>query len=103
LDLAVLNYIEAEELTAEINKFAKIDLRQITLSRRLEFLKEKIKNTKPNSVIQKMLNRENELSLDVLNGYVHNNDSHYLDIPFLNKFWDFLFPLLQELLDIKEI
>jgi NACalpha-BTF3-like transcription factor len=103
LDLAVLNYIEAEQLTTEINKFAKMDLRQITLSRRLEFLKERIKTTKPNSVIQKLLNRENELSLDVLNGYVHNNDSHYLDMAFINKFWDFLFPLFQELLDIKEV
>ncbi len=103
LDLAVLTYIETEKLDKDIKAFAKADLRLITLSRRLEFLKGRIKTLKPNSIIQKLLNPENELSLDVLNGYIHNNDSHYLDQTFLNKFWDFLFPLFQELLDIKEI
>jgi hypothetical protein len=103
LDLAVLTYIETENLHSDIKAFGKGDLRLITLGKRLEFLKGRIKELKPNGVIQKLLNPENELSLDVLNGYVHNNDSHYLDPVFLNKFWDFLFPLFQELLDIKDV
>jgi len=102
LDLAVLTYIETENLEAEMKKKYGATLRQITLSKRLEYLKDKA-TQKSSTIIQKLLNPENELSLDVLNGYVHNRDSHYLDLPFLNKFWDFLFPLFQELLDIKEI
>ncbi|KQS36179.1 hypothetical protein [Pedobacter sp. Leaf194] len=102
LDLAVLTYIETESLEAPMQAKYKVALRQITLSKRLEFLKDKL-NQKSSSITQKLLNTENELSLDVLNGYIHNHDSHFLDLPFLNKFWDFLFPLFQELLDIKEI
>jgi len=102
LDLAVLTYIETENLEDPIKAHYKMALRQITLSKRIEYLKDKL-NQKSSTITQKLLNPENELSLDVLNGYVHNNDSHYLDQAFLNKFWDFLFPLFQELLDIKEI
>jgi hypothetical protein len=102
LDLAVLTYIETENHEDAMKAHYKMALRQITLSKRIEYLKDKL-NQKSSTITQKLLNPENELSLDVLNGYVHNNDSHYLDQAFLNKFWDFLFPLFQELLDIKEI
>ena len=43
-----------------------------------------------------------EYSLDVLNGYVHSQDTHYLSKQFLNGFWDFLFPLFEVLIEIKE-
>jgi hypothetical protein len=101
LDLAVLTYIETEKLETEMKAHYKVAFRQITLSKRIEYLKDKL-NQKSSTITQKLLNPENELSLDVLNGYVHNNDSHFLDPAFLNRFWDFLFPLFQELLDIKE-
>ncbi len=103
LDLGVLTYLESESLIKDVEAYGKTNLRQITLSKRIEFLKAHFRtNTKVSSVIQKLLNPENELSLDVLNGYVHNSDAHYLNPPFLNKFWDSLFPFFIVLLDIKE-
>ena len=52
--------------------------------------------------IVKLTNDANEFSLDVLNGYQHSKETVYLDKQFLNRFWDFLFPLFEILLDIKE-
>ena len=52
--------------------------------------------------IVKLTNDANEFSLDVLNGYQHSKETVYLDKQFLNRFWDFLFPLFETLLDIKE-
>ena len=33
-------------------------------------------------------------SLDVLNGYIHSNDVHYLTNKFLNNFWKFFIPIV---------
>lgn len=52
--------------------------------------------------MSKLLNPENEYSLDVLNGYIHSNDTHYSGKQFLNGFWDFLFPLFEKILEINE-
>lgn len=103
LDLAVLNYIEAENLESEICKEFQSSLREIVLKKRLEFLKKKIPDSKANIVIQRLLNSSNEFSLDVLNGYVHNKETHYLSPNFLNRFWDSIFPLLERLVVIKEM
>jgi hypothetical protein len=103
LDLAVLNYIEGEGLIGELcgaNPNSN-GLKNINLSLRLEFIKTKL-NSKSKSVIQKILNPSNELSLDVLNGYIHSSSSPYLNNQFLNNFWDLLFPLFEELLEINE-
>jgi ParB-like chromosome segregation protein Spo0J len=102
LDLAVLKYIETENIEGDIRRFYNMALRDITLKRRLEYLRQNISDGKPNNVIKKLLNEENEFSLDVLNGYVHNEDTHFMDYRFLNSFWDFLFPLLEKLIVIKE-
>lgn len=104
LDLSVLNWLQTENLIAEIQKKYKINLREITLKNRLTFVEEKIssKSKKASSIISKLLNSENNYSLDVLNGYQHSNDTCYLNKQFLNGFWDFLFPLFEVLLDIKE-
>lgn len=104
LDLAVLNYIETEKLESDLKKYHKKDLRSITLHQRLEYIKqEKLSGgTKAYKNLEKLLNPTNEYSLDVLNGYVHSPDGHYFSKEFLNGFWDFLFPLFQKLLEIKE-
>lgn len=102
LDLAVLNYIESEGLVSEICKEKKKDLREIILKARLEFLKKHIHDSKSQTVIFRLLNPENQYSLDVLNGYIHTNDTHYLNKQFLNSFWDSLFPLFTKLVVIKE-
>ena len=81
------------------------NIKDITLHHRLDFVAEKLKSKKPkaNSIIVRLTNSENEFSLDVLNGYQHSKDTAYLDKQFLNRFWDFLFPLFEILLDIKEV
>ncbi|MFA6667642.1 MAG: ParB N-terminal domain-containing protein [Bacilli bacterium] len=103
LDLSILNYLRTEDLIGKLcaDNPNCCGLKNINLSKRLEFIKTKV-NKKNSNVIQKLLNPSNELSLDVLNGYVHSENSHYLSNHFLNNFWDLLFPLFEELLDIKE-
>lgn len=102
LDLAVLNYIDSEGLEIEIKTFYRDDLKNIPLKKRLEFLKSNKLNGKTQIIVSKLIDPSNQYSLDVLNGYVHGQDSHYLNKEFLNGFWDFLFPLFQVLLDIRE-
>lgn len=60
------------------------------------------KSGKSQVIVSKLLNPENEYSLDVLNGYIHSNDTHYSGKQFLNGFWDFLFPLFEKILEINE-
>lgn len=104
LDLAVLDYIQSENLEDECSKKYHNSLREISLNNRLTFLAEtnKIKGTKAAGIILKLTNKDNELSLDVLNGYQHSKDTCWLSKEFVNRFWDFLFPLFQKLLVIKE-
>ena len=104
LDLAVLVYIQSENLEDECSNRYHKPLREVTLNSRLTFLAEtsKIKGTKSSSIILRLTNKDNEFSLDVLNGYQHSKDTCWLSKEFVNSFWDFLFPLFQNLLDIKE-
>jgi hypothetical protein len=102
LDLAVLNYLETEGLSQDLQEQQQTGLKDITLSRRMEFIKQNGITAANQKIISKLLNPSNEYSLDVLNGYVHSNNTHHLNKQFLNGFWDFLFPLLQELVVINE-
>lgn len=104
LDLAVLNWLQTENLVDELESKKKRNLNEITLNDRLGFLADKLKtkNKKCSSIIVKLMNKENEFSLDVLNGYQHSKNTVYIDKLFINRFWDFLFPLFEELVDIKE-
>lgn len=103
LDLSVLNHINNEGYEAELRTFCRnAPLREITLKKRIEFLKQ-IKLTGRLKTIATRLNDETtEYSLDVLNGYVHGSDTHYMTKQFLNNFWGFLFPLLELFLGIRE-
>lgn len=101
LDLAVLNYITTNNLTSELQKEYKLTLRDITLKKRLSFIKDK-SSGKIETIISQLLNSSNTYSLDVLNGYQHSTDHHFIEKKHLNKFWDFLFPLFQVLVVINE-
>ena len=105
LDLSVLNWLNAENKVVEIQKKHSRNLRDIQLKERLTFVEEKLSGAhkKVSSLISKLLNPNNEFSLDVLNGYQHSTDTCFLNKQFLNRFWDFLFPLFEVLLDIKEV
>lgn len=101
LDLAVLNYIKTNNLDSELQQKYKSTLRDITLKKKLSFIKDK-SSGKIETIISQLLNPSNTYSLDVLNGYQHSADHHFIEKKHLNKFWDFLFPLFQVLVVINE-
>ena len=102
LDLAVLNYIESEGIENAIKSHYRDDLKNISLKKRLEYIKTNHLSGKPQIIVSKLIDPVNQYSLDVLNGFVHGQDTYNLNKQFLNSFWDFLFPLFEILLDIKE-
>ena len=102
LDLAVLNYIETEGIENEIKTHYKRELRNVLLKQRLEYIKSKKLTGKPQRIVNQLLDEKFQYSLDVLNGYMHGQDSYLLTKQFLNHFWDFLFPLFEVLTIIKE-
>lgn len=102
LDLAVLNYIKTEGLENDIKTQYHNDLREVPLKKRLEYIKTNKLTGKPKTIVNRLLDESTQYSLDVLNGYIHGQDTHYLNKQFLNGFWDFLFPLFEVLLEIKE-
>ena len=104
LDLAVLNWLQTEGLIPELEKVKQKSLIEITLNNRIEFIAGKLsaKNKNASSILTKLTNKSNEFSLDVLNGYQHSKNTAFLEKQFINRFWDFLFPLFEVLLDIKE-
>lgn len=103
LDIAIRDFIIAEGIDSDLCKFYKCNLKEIPLQKRLTYLKDNKLKGDAKNIVEKLLNTSNEFSLDVLNGYVHSSSTAYLSKQFLNRFWDFLFPLFEVLLDIKEI
>lgn len=103
LDLAVRNYIQSEGIENELCKKFKCTFNNVTLHQRLSYLKDNSLTGNSKKVAERLLNSENEFSLDVLNGYVHGSSTHYLSKQFLNRFWDSIFPLFEQTLEIKEI
>lgn len=101
LDLSILSYIQENGLEDGIKAKFNKDLRDIALKNRLEFIKEKITDQKSKAIISKFVNPSNDFSLNVLNGFQHNNDNHYVDKQFLNRFFNALTPLLQKLMTIN--
>ncbi|ROI10073.1 hypothetical protein EGI11_04815 [Chryseobacterium sp. H3056] len=102
LDLCVLKYIQTENLETAISTHYRKSIKDVSLKNRLEYLKTNNLPDKPKKIAEKLLQTSNQYSLDVLNGYIHGQDSHYLGRGFLNGFWDFLFPLLEKLVEINE-
>ena len=102
LDLSVLNYIETEGIENAIKTHYRDNLKNIPLKKRLEYIKTNHLNGKTQVIVNRLIDPNNQYSLDVLNGYVHGQDTHYLNKQFLNGFWDFLFPLFEVLLEIRE-
>lgn len=106
LDLAIAEHISSEgykdEIISEYNNRA---LKDISLKQRLEFIKRNKldKRTPAFKVVEKLLNASNEHSLDTLNNYIHGTDQQHTNKRFLNGFWDFLYPLFEEILDMKEV
>lgn len=104
LDLAILKYIESENLKNAMCTQYNTDLRKIIISTRLEYIKQNCQLSQiSKNIIGKLLKSTEVYSLDILNGFVHSSGyTQYLNKQYLNGFWDFLFPLYTEILDIKE-
>ena len=104
LDLAILEYIETEDISTEIREQYHAELRNIPLKNRLEFLKSSKlpASSSAHKIVAKLLNSTNDFSLDTLNSYIHGRSVHHTDQKFLNRFWDFLFPLFEYILEIRE-
>lgn len=102
LDLSVFNYIETESLRSDICRVYKCNFQDVNLKNRLEYLKTNRLQEQQKKIVSRLVEPKNEFSLDVLNGFVHSDNSPYITPSFLNRFWDFLFPLFQSLLDIRE-
>lgn len=104
LDLAVDDYIGANDLKSEINKREQKGYHEVTLSQKIVFLRgEFIDDRDANKVIGELLNISNDHSLNTLNEYVHGSKVHKVDPQFLNRFWDMLTPLFAVLINLKEI
>lgn len=106
LDLAVSEYIILENSRDDICKQCqKHSFQDVNLKQRLEYLKKNKLSSKTAAykVVDKLLNPSNNHSVDTLNNYVHGSDTYHTDRRFLNGFWDFLFPLFEEIIGIKEV
>ena len=102
LDLSVLKYIETEGLDTALQTAYNAHIRDIPLKKKIEYLKANKFNGNIKKIATRLVDESQQYSLDVLNGYIHGQDTHYHGKTFLNGFWDFLFPLFQTLLDIRE-
>lgn len=102
LDLAVLKYIDTEGIESAISAQFQCSLREVQLKKRLEYIKTNKATGKVQTILTKLIDPSQQYTLDVLNGYMHSQDAHYTNKVFLNGFWDFLFPLFQFLVDIRE-
>lgn len=103
LDLSVDDYIRKNGLESEMAKAYNKDYNHTVLLQRLTFLKDvRIDDSQAKKVITKLLQPQNEHSLDTLNSYVHGHETHKIEHRFINGFWDMLTPLLKVLIDLKE-
>lgn len=102
LDLSILQLIDTHSLREPIGNHNRCNFKEVTLHKRLSYLKDNLLKNDSKVIAKHLLQEENQFSLRVLNGYVHSKNTHYLDKRILNGFWDFLFPLFEEILDIRE-
>lgn len=104
IDISILDYIENYGLVDAILEFYPRagELRNVELKKRVEYIKQVIGDDSVRKICDKLTKPENDFSLDVLNGFMHSKVAYYNDATFLNRFWDFLFPLFQKLITINE-
>lgn len=106
LDLSINEYITVENCKEEVcSRYNNKPFQDITLKQRLEYIKQNklASKTPAYKVVEKLLNTNNDYCLDTLNVYIHGTDTHHTSKHFLNGFWDFLSPLLKEIIDLKEV
>ena len=103
LDLSVDEYIRNKKLELGVSEQYKNTYEYTVLMQRLKYIQNQHVNCKKaNKCIGKLLQPNNEHSLDTLNSYVHGHETHKCDAGFVNSFWDMLAPLMSELIDMRE-
>lgn len=107
LDLSVWEYIRRNKISQHIVESIKptpggID--KVTLDQKIEYLSKHLNNAAAKKIATDIRKKDNNGSytMQVLNAYVHGESNHFIDQQFLNKFWDYLFPLFEELLNIQK-
>lgn len=101
LDLAVKDYIEDKGWNDElrrINQNKPFD--RIELKAKINFLNSKFTSQALKKITGQLVVSTNQYSLDTLNGYVHGSDTYMINAQFINAFWDFLYPLMEEIIGV---
>ena len=103
LDISVDNYISVRQLQLDLKREKKKNFEDITLTEKLKYLSGlNLESKKATSILQKILNYNNDYSIDTLNKYIHGNTTDKINREFLNSFWDILIPLFEVLVEMKE-
>lgn len=103
LDLAVVEYVETNNLRKDFETECGLNFRDISLKKRLNCLEKRLsKYPEAKKILIQLKSNEARYTLDILNGYQHSLSTTHLAPEYVNGFWDFLFPLFCVLLDIKE-
>ncbi|MBI0159577.1 MULTISPECIES: ParB N-terminal domain-containing protein [unclassified Snodgrassella] len=103
LDISVDNYISVRQLQLDLKREKKKNFEDITLTEKLKYLSGlNFESKKATSILQKILNYNNDYSIDTLNKYIHGNTTDKINREFLNSFWDILIPLFEVLVEMKE-
>ena len=102
LDISVRDYILDKGWKQELVSQNKgKDFERIELASRLSFLNIKFQNKELKNITQMLTNPQNEFSVNTLNRYIHSNQTYAIDRVFVNRFWNFMYPLLKELAGIS--
>ena len=101
LDIAVKDYIRDKGWIDELrSKNQNKPFDKIELKPRINFVAGKFTSNKLKQIAGQLVVNSNQYSLDTLNGYVHGSDTYMINAQFMNSFWDFLYPLLEELIGV---
>lgn len=104
LDIAIRNFMISEGYDSSICRANSTSFEKIGLKERLKYIKETSNklNKETKGIITQLLNDDFQFSLHVLNCYVHSSKTYNINKEYMNNFWDFLFPLFDAILEIKE-
>ena len=103
LDLAVVEYVDTNNLRRDFEIECGTNFRDILLKKRLNCLEKRFaKYPEAKKILIQLKSNDARYTLDILNGYQHSLSTTHLVPEYINGFWDFLFPLFCILLDIKE-
>lgn len=75
----------------------------LSLSQKIGWLKKNHFNSKAKERVDRILQTNNEFSIETLNWIIHLSDSEYIDRKFLCRMWDFYIPIFKELVELREV